>query len=271
MTYSEFKPKHPLLTPYIEYYNSMQGDGSEGKKFISLPEGKIGMVFLLGGHTKIKSGADVIFNQSSRVWGLIQQPNFVEISTDIFTFSVVFKPGGLFHFLPDIPINEVAASSATLLDIFGKEIYRMEDALFECDDFDQRIKLIEHFLLQNIKVPNSILNTAVHSIQSTKGNLKLKNLSLQLNISTRQLRNIFSEKIGISPKQFIRMMRFKNTLSSPPNFNENMAQYADRMGYYDESHFIHEFKLFGGMTPRNYFKNISFISDFSNFKRLMVK
>ena len=146
----------------------------------------------------------------------------------------------------------------------------MEDALFECTTFEQRIFLMENFLLKNMNVPNTRLNTAVQLIQQFKGNIQMKSLSQHLNISTRQLRNVFNEKIGVPPKQMARMMRFKNALSIPPSENENMAQYANRLGYYDESHFIYEFKLFAGMTPSKYFKNISFISDFSNFKRLML-
>ena len=270
MNYTEYKPKHPLLQPYIEYYNSMQGNGIDGKKFISLPEGKIGMVFMLGGYSKIVNSKTTLINKSARIWGLIQTPNFVEISPDIFTFSVVFKPGGLFHFLPTMPMDEVAKASTTLEDIFGKEIARMEDLLFECKTFDQRVFLLENFLLKNMNVPNDQLNRAIQLIQNSKGNIKVKSLSQHLNLSTRQLQNIFNDKIGLSPKQMARMMRFKNALSQPPADNENMAQYANRLGYYDESHFIHEFKMFGGMTPSKYFKNISFISDFSNFKRLMI-
>lgn len=270
MNYSEYQPQHPLLKPYVEYYNSMQGNGIDGKKFISLPEGKIGMVFMLGGHTKIFKGKTTTINRTARIWGLIQEPNFVEISSDIFTFCAVFKPGGLFHFLPAIPINKIAPVSTTLEDIYGKEIARMEDALFECTTFEQRIFLMENFLLKNMNVPNTRLNTAVQLIQQFKGNIQMKSLSQHLNISTRQLRNVFNEKIGVPPKQMARMMRFKNALSIPPSENENMAQYANRLGYYDESHFIYEFKLFAGMTPSKYFKNISFISDFSNFKRLML-
>ncbi|HHH49530.1 MAG TPA: AraC family transcriptional regulator [Saprospiraceae bacterium] len=270
MNYLEYKPTHPLLQSHIEYYNSMQGDGTIGKKFISLPEGKIGMVFLLGGHTKIDNGREVVFNQSSRMWGLIQAANFCEMSNDIFTFCIVFKPGGLFHFLPNVPINDVAKASATLEDIFGKEISKIEDQLFECKNFEQRVQLIEHFLLSIIQPTNVLLQKAVRQIENTASKINVKKLGQQFNISTRQLQNIFNEKIGLAPKQFIRMMRFKKTLSSPPDFHENMAQYANRLGYYDESHFIHEFKMFAGMTPRKYFQNINFISDFSNFKRLML-
>ncbi len=270
MNYFEFKPLHPLLSPYIEYYNSMQGDGTVGKKFISLPEGKVGMVFLLGGHTDISTKNTLIHNNCSRIWGLIQEPNFVSISPDIFTFCVVFKPGGLHHFLPSVPIDEIASASATLVDIFGSEIYKLEDQLFECVSFDQRIQLLETFLLQNMNPPNTRLDTAVQIIEQSAGKITVQNLSKKINISSRQLRNIFNENVGLSPKQFIRMMRFKKVLSSPPHLEENKAQFANRLGFYDESHFIAEFKSFAGMTPNQYFKNLSFISDFSNYKRLMI-
>jgi len=271
MKYHEYQPKHPLLCSHIEYYNSMEGEGLHGKKFISLPEGKIGLVFFLSGHTLIDTENIITRRHQSHIWGLIQKPNFVKISPDILTFCVVFKPGGLAHFLPPHPLTEIAKASASLPDIYGKEIKRIEDALYECKTFQQRIQIIEPFLIQQLNAPLVRIQKAVQLIENQKGNISVSNLSNYLNLSTRQLRNIFRESVGLSPKQFIRMMRFKNTLSSPPSSHENMAQYANRMGYYDESHFIYEFKTLAGMTPRKYFQNLSFISDFSNFKRLMLE
>ena len=271
MKYIEYKTKHPLLEPHIEYFNSIKGDGVETKRFISLPEGKVGMAFLLGGHTNTFDGQKNLYNNTHRIVGLIQQPQFIEISKDIFTFSVVFKPGGLWHFLPIIPIDIVAKSSLTLEDIFGKEINRLVDALFLAKDFHHRVQILESFLLSRIRPVIPRIQLAVKLVSKLNGNLNVEYLSKQLNISTRQLRTVFKEKIGLSPKQFIRTIRFKSTLLSPPSENENMAQFANKIGCYDESHFIHEFKSFAGMTPKKYFENLSFTSDFSNYKRLMIE
>lgn len=271
MKYSEKKTQHPLLVPHIEYFNSMKGEGKEAKQFISLPEGKVGMVFLLSGHTEIFDGRETRLNDTHRIWGLIQTPNFVEISKDIFTFCVVFKPGGLWHFLPTIPIDKVAKASVTLEDIFGKEIQRITDALFYATNFEERVKVLESFLLSQIKPVIPRIQFAVNLVEKLNGHINVKTLSERLNISSRQLQTVFNEKIGLSPKQFIRMIRFKSVLSCPPSIHENMAQFANKMGCYDESHFIHEFKSFAGMTPKTYFENKSYTSDFSNYKRLMIE
>ncbi len=270
MKYTEKKSKHPLLAPHIEYFNSIEGDGNTVKQFISLPEGKVGMVFMLSGHTHNYKKGVYLYNDTHRIVGLIQTPNFIEASDDIFTFCAVFKPGGLWHFLPNIPVNKIADASATLEDIYGKEIYRISDALMMAKDFDERLFIFESFLLRQLKPVINRVQFAVNLVERLNGNLNVAELSSQLNISTRQLRTIFNEKIGLSPKQFIRTIRFKSVLTAPPTIQENMAQFATKIGCYDESHFIHEFKSFAGMTPKKYFENRSFTSDFSNYKRLMI-
>jgi len=270
MEYLEHTTSHPLLRPHIEYFNSIKGDGKSSKQFISLPEGKVGIAFLLDGHTNTENGKVNLFNKTHRICGLFQQPNFIEISSDIFTFCAVFKPGGLWHFLPEVPVDEMAKDSITLEGIYGKEINRIADSLFEAKDFYQRVFILESFLLQQLKPTIPRIRFALNLIEKSIGSISVEELSSRLNISTRQLRNIFKEKIGLSPKQFIKTRRFNAVLNSPPSENENMAQFANKIGCYDESHFIHEFKSFAGMTPNKYFKNSSFISDFSNYKRLMI-
>ena len=268
MTYQEFKPRHPLLVPYIEYYNSMQCPTNESAQFISVPEGKMGLTFMLGGYSKIHDFKKERSNHKSLFFGMIQQPTHVLMSKDIFTFSIVFKSNGLSHFT-DIPLYEILQTPNAFHEILGPEIIEVEDSLGNCTSFSERISIIETYLLKKFKIGKPRIDLAVNLIFESNGLLKLKDLCLYLNTSTRQLRQDFIKHVGVSPKQLIRMSRFRFTISKNPG-KENLTQYAYRCGYYDQAHFIHDFKTFSGMTPGKYFNNKDLTSDFYNYKRLMI-
>ncbi len=271
MSYLRFKPQNPILKPFIEYFNSFTGNDNEDLRFISLPEGKIGFVFMLAGSTT-GINAQVKTNRTeSHISGLIQEPTYYKLSNSIETFTVVFKPGTLYHFIPHHPIDELAKSSTSLKDVFGEQINRVEDQLVNTSCALERVAIIERFLLTNMQDTDARIKSVVDLVTESINNINVSDLSAHVNVGNRQLRNIFRKKLGLSPKQFIRLFRFKTALSNLPCHDESNSQFAPSLGYYDESHFIHDFKSFSGMTPKQYLNNQNFISDFSNFNRLMLR
>lgn len=271
MFYTSNKPTNPHLIPYVAHYNSIKGNSVNEKSFISLPEGNIGMVFMLGGCSTGYDSKRVSNKRLSHICGLVQEPTLFKASTDIETFSVVFKPGGIFNFIPKHPIDQLAKSSTNLVDIFGDNIFQVEDDLTSCNSFSKRILIVEKFLFRNLQVEDNRIKSAFRFIENSYSSITVSKLSSYLNLGERQLRNIFNHKIGLSPKQFIRLHRFKKSLEYKSALSQNNAQFAMSLGYYDESHFIHDFKEFSGMTPSQYFKNENHISDLSNFNRLMIR
>ena len=271
MSYLRFKPQNLILKPFIEYFNSFKGNEKEDLRFISLPEGKIGLVFMLAGSTTGINTHIKTNRTESHISGLIQEPTFYKLSSTIETFTVVFKPGALYHFIPHHPMDELAKSSASLKDVFGEQIKKVEDQLMETTRAIERVAIIENFLLSNMQDADVRIKSAVDLVSANFESINVSALSAHLNVGNRQLRNIFRKKLGLSPKQFIRLFRFKTALGKLPSYDERNSQFAPSLGYYDESHFIHDFKSFAGMTPNKYLSNQGFISDFSNFNRLMLR
>lgn len=77
---------------------------------------------------------------------------------------------------------------------------------------------------------------------------------LQTGISPRQLRRLFAFYVGGTPKTFGNVVRFQNILKTNPSY-ENLQKnktFFDA-GYYDQSHFIKEFKKLYGITPSKAF------------------
>lgn len=121
------------------------------------------------------------------------------------------------------------------------------------DSVDKRIKIANAALLGYLKVskrePDQWLLTALDIIYQRKGQLSVEK-DVLIGIGSRHLRRIFNHYIGISPKKFSKIVRFQSILrhmmSNPNNFSK--GGYLD-FGYFDQPHFIHEFKSLSGVTP----------------------
>lgn len=270
MKYLQYKPLNHCLTPYVDYYNSLVGDLKNGQSFISLPEGKVGIVFMLNGSESIDTDQESITRKQSHIHGLAERKTLIDTSSNIHTFSIIFKPTGLYHFLPSQPIDQIVKSYANISDVFGVGINETIDNIKKCTTDYERIIVIENFLLKHRNNSELRVEKAVQKILQCRGNIKVKEIAEYVNLSTRQFQTIFKYKIGLSPKQFTRLVRFKNVLNNRPQPEFTLASYANENGYFDESHFIHEFKFFTEMTPNKFFTDNQITSDFSNFKRILV-
>ncbi|TXJ23716.1 MAG: AraC family transcriptional regulator [Chitinophagaceae bacterium] len=72
-------------------------------------------------------------------------------------------------------------------------------------------------------------------------------------LSTRQFERNFKEFAGFSPKLYSRIIRFQSAIEQYGQTGKSLTEIAYDCGYYDQSHFIHDFKEFSGLHPRHYF------------------
>ena len=76
-------------------------------------------------------------------------------------------------------------------------------------------------------------------------------VAAELGMSERQFRRVFREAVGLSPKAFTKLARFRRALTvSQDNREASWASIAACSGYYDQAHLINEFRTFAGVTPR---------------------
>ena len=80
-------------------------------------------------------------------------------------------------------------------------------------------------------------------------------LSDEIGISSRRLVDVFSQQVGLTPKLFARVQRFQNVIQNlPPEQDVDWTDVALGCGYYDQAHFIHDFRSFSGLSPSTYLK-----------------
>ncbi len=109
---------------------------------------------------------------------------------------------------------------------------------------------------------NRIINS-VALINRSNGTINVAALSSAACLSRKQYERTFAEYIGSSPKQFLRTVRFQNTLREKQrNKCINLTALAYSCGYYDQSHMINDYKLLSGKTPAQYFSECDPYSDY---------
>lgn len=109
---------------------------------------------------------------------------------------------------------------------------------------------------------HDMMQYAVTAIAKSKGNIALKGLQTELQLSERSFERKFKEYIGISPKLFSRICRFQATLQQLRNNNYGkLSDIAFENDYADQSHFIRAFKEFAGVSPLQYQKASTEIID----------
>ena len=130
----------------------------------------------------------------------------------------------------------------------------------------QRIKIVEQFLASQLKdiQADKLIVEAVKLIYESKGTIRVKELNEKLFISQSPFEKRFRKIVGTSPKKFTSIIRFNCVLE---NFNEtkSLTEICYENNFFDQAHFIKDFKHFTGQTPEN-FKRKTVFYNFRFFK-----
>jgi AraC-like DNA-binding protein len=116
-----------------------------------------------------------------------------------------------------------------------------------------QVKIIASFLsslLPTAYSPEQQIQLAVNLILESKGKITVKKLTEQLHLTERTLQRRFVEHIGVSPKQFAKIIQFQASLSSLSDKTvSKLTEVVYESGYADQSHFIRSFKKYTGRKP----------------------
>jgi hypothetical protein len=248
--YQFAQPQHQLLTPYVEYFVQLDGTGVLFKSIYSRLSTSFLMDFDQGtfydGHP-MRAGLLSIKDK------MIQFSPVAGHSTPSDKFFVSFTPYGLSVFTRQ-PMQELSSGTMSGEDIFGSNFHQLYEQLQPLP-FAARVSLFETFLLQRFTAPHTshqlIFNLA-DGIKNDTGGSPFRQLK-QLPLSERQIERNFKRYIGICISRFLRVSRFeraKQLIASEPS--RRLTDIAHLAGYFDQSHFISDFKRLTGVSPKNF-------------------
>lgn len=160
-----------------------------------------------------------------------------------------FTPLGYYHFFRFSP-KTFMLHGDILSEAFGKNAVDFFEKVFEQADFKMRGMLIEEFLKKKLcSFNNPYLSETVALIHKSDGNITVNSLAKQMKSSEKKIFRNFISHFDISPKEYIRVCRFRKTLQSLINGKGKLASAAYNFGFSDQSHMIREFSFFTKFTP----------------------
>lgn len=255
MIYAEFKP-HALLVPYIECYWKADAERPPFREEESLiPDGTIELMFNFGDdYVQVRNGERVAV-KGSHIIGIRKKTLRISQSSSQHIFSVRFRVGGTYPFF-GVPMHLFANRFWDMHDLLGGAYRELEEQLYEADD-DTRIRLADRYFLAKLFGRDSRI-----SLAATCSNWMLEHPHLSIADACRAfgtnyktLERHFSTVIGLTPNELLKIRRFNKVILEMYNCrNKTLTAAAYASGYYDQSHFIREFKQLSGLTPRGFLK-----------------
>jgi AraC-like DNA-binding protein len=176
----------------------------------------------------------------------------VEFEDAVDYFGIRFLPG-CFRYFFALPVNEIVNNMLSCETVWGNRLNDFEARLFAAGTTQERITITEAFLRQRLlmagKPPDRRFLAALEKIYRYRGHILIET-GLADAISPRQLRRLFEQHIGVSPKTFARIVRFQAVLRAARRTpGQSWSRRCCEFGYYDQAHFIREFEDFSGLPP----------------------
>ncbi|MCB9300398.1 MAG: helix-turn-helix transcriptional regulator [Lewinellaceae bacterium] len=252
----------PALQPYVAGYwraSFNSGNAPRPLDFKVVPRGLVELVIHLSDfHCDLIVDDKWEASPDFTLIGLWTEAYEVRFRKKVEALGIRFKPDGFFA-LFGIPAAEFTHRSTDMQDVLGIAFQDYCGRLRETDSLPAKIKCTEDFLQAMLRKNgrgHSYLHSAAELIRTKGGEIKVDELSQKAFISSRQLEREFKNIIGLSPKAYIRIARLRQAqqLIGKPEF-ANLAQLSYHCGYYDQSHFIRDFKQLTGVAPKSFMAN----------------
>jgi len=257
MRYKMVRP-HAGLREYVQYYCYMESEGREPDVLERvIPTANVQLMFHYGNPFAVRLPDESEYIQpSSIVSGLTDSFSDVSTNGETGVVFIVFQPAGACHFLR-FPLSELENRSLDMGDVFGNEIREVEERLVSTQAVCDRTEVIDRYLLGKLReIPeydDSLVREGVRLAKLIGGAVTVRRLSQRLSTTEKNLERKFSRYIGISPKRFLQVVRFEGIMAALYRKRSvNLTEIALNCGYYDQAHFIKEFKRFTGYTPGNF-------------------
>lgn len=231
-----------------------------------LPDGNTELIFSLSGKPQhIHDNVTLKVVQSChRSWvsGVRTQPITIPSGRNSRMLVVAFRKGAAYPFYP-FPMHEIMDTVVNADLVFGNSILSLREQLLASKSVEVMFHLVEKFLLEqagdriHLESPLRCVEFAVKNLISEPHEIRLLSLSDQIGYSQKHFIDLFKKQVGMTPKRYLRILRFQHAIqklevhASPPDW----TGFALRTGFYDQAHFINDFRNFSGFTPAEYLRS----------------
>jgi AraC-like DNA-binding protein len=172
-------------------------------------------------------------------------------------FGVKFRPGGFYPFIKQ-PVSGLTNCPMPVENVFGTGAATGECDILSQANEEQMVELAESLL--RTKLPEkdetiTLINRIIDRIAEDRELVKVDEICRDFDFNKRKLQRLFDQYVGVSPKWVIKLYRLQNAAETMDNGgSRDWTRLSMNLGYYDQSHFIKDFKATIGKTPDEYVK-----------------
>lgn len=196
---------------------------------------------------------------NTRVFGIERAKSSRLLEGEGRVFGIKFRPGAFYPFIKS-PVSRLTDRSISFPDVFGFDCTPLEQALLSLTNECQMIALVEHFLREHLPERDEtveLINAIIDCIIEDRAINKVDDIAARLSLSKRTLQRLFSQYVGVSPKWVIKRSRLHEAAEQLAHGNAvDLPRMALDLGYFDQAHFIKDFKTIVGLTPLEYARSI---------------
>lgn len=258
MIYRLHRPRYPL-SRFIEIFVYFDDAAFEHRLDRFLPNGDTEILI------DFHDAPQYIYDNESlkeiqachHVWasGLRTEPITIPAGNKSEMMVISFKKGMAASFFP-FPMEEIADSVVDAGLVWGVDFGHLRERLLATGDIDLRFKMVEDFLLgefqQNLHI-DPCIEFAVSEMTLRPDALSIARMNEQIGYSQKHFTAMFRRHVGVTPKSYLKIMRFQKAVRTIDSTDEiDWGNIALECGFYDQSHFINDFKHFAGFTPEHY-------------------
>jgi AraC-like DNA-binding protein len=241
MAYFEIQP-HPVLKHYIDAYWISEITENALHRTKILPDGCVDIIFNIEDDYRTEIGSVLMKSETAYLIGTMM--NFKEYQTigKAKILGIRFKPAAFSYFFKLSSLHEFTNQSIELKNMDLPLVYAIDE---------NTSAYLDRFFLRKLSPPKYSILPIIKDIKLQNGQLKVGELAKKYFTTPRQLERHFKSSVGVSPKDFISLVRyqFANQIIKNNNSLKCLAEIAFESGYYDHAHFTKEIKRFTGSAP----------------------
>ncbi|MDR2088334.1 MAG: helix-turn-helix domain-containing protein [Clostridiales Family XIII bacterium] len=224
-------------TPIVHFYSFAADDENTSRRIV-VPDACVDVVF-----SETDEGLE------GTVCGLVTKGDALPTLRGVKYFGVRFSPG----FLPKrfgVTIPELVNNRVDLSQLHGGA--ELLEKMRNIQSFADRSRFMLKFIAGDWRT-NELLQLMINAVCASGGETRVRDLEEITLYSSRYINRVFRDNMGISPKAFCEHVRFQQLISEMNSGGgKKIIDIAAEYGYYDQSHFTHEFKTFTTITPGSY-------------------
>ncbi|KQC00014.1 helix-turn-helix domain-containing protein [Pedobacter sp. Hv1] len=272
MNYNTILPSADLDS-FVKCYWTLEGPAYPNpEKQRIVPDGCMEMIFHCGDlyEQYFEDGSHIV-QPKAFVFGQITKPLEIRQTGKTAIFAIRFHPHGFVPFI-SVPASTMENRAVPLPELFGAKGEQLEKEILAAATTVERIKLLETFLINclvNEEAVDRLIKSSIETMLTLNGQMSVAALSKELAINRRQLERKFATLVGLSPKQLAKIFRLQATLKTLLLKGQapSLTVIAYTGDYFDQAHFIKDFKEFTGVTPKKFYAgNLTMSTLFATFE-----